>query len=190
MDFSEIDGTWDYGSLPGNVVLGVDCFLERKASFLRYRSERPVGLKLGDRVVAYTWAEFNVEPTGTLRIGDDCVLVGPVFMCAEQILIGDRVVLSYHVTIADSDFHPVDPAQRRKDAIANAPGGNRAERPTLETRPVVVDDDAWIGIGAIILKGVRIGRGARVAAGSVVTRDVPAGARVAGNPARIVEAGA
>jgi acetyltransferase-like isoleucine patch superfamily enzyme len=48
---------------------------------------------------------------------------------------------------------------------------------------VVIEDDAWIGIGAIVLKGVRIGAGARVEAGAVVTRDVPSGATVAGNPA-------
>jgi acetyltransferase-like isoleucine patch superfamily enzyme len=57
----------------------------------------------------------------------------------------------------------------------------------VETRPVTIADDVWIGIGAIVLKGVRIGRGARIAAGAVVTRDVPEGAMVAGNPARVVE---
>ena len=52
-----------------------------------------------------------------------------------------------------------------------------------------VEDDAWIGIGTIILKGVRIGRGARICAGAVVTSDVPAGASVTGNPARAVGEG-
>jgi acetyltransferase-like isoleucine patch superfamily enzyme len=113
------------------------------------------------------------------------LLVGAVFMCAEHISIGERVVVSYHVTIADSDFHPIDPEARRLDAIANAPGGERSLRPRVESHPVVIEDDVWIGVGAIILKGVRIGRGARVMPGSVVTRDVPAGATVAGNPARL-----
>ena len=52
---------------------------------------------------------------------------------------------------------------------------------------MIVEDDAWIGIGAIILKGVRIGRGARIGPGAVVTADVPAGAAVAGHPARVVD---
>jgi 2,3,4,5-tetrahydropyridine-2,6-dicarboxylate N-succinyltransferase len=55
-----------------------------------------------------------------------------------------------------------------------------------QAAPVVIEDDAWIGIGAIVLKGVRIGAGARVGAGAVVARDVPAGASVEGNPARVV----
>jgi len=93
-------------------------------------------------------------------------------MCAEQIRIGRGVVISYNTTIADSDFHPRDPDLRRLDAIANAPGGDRATRPAVVTRPVIIEDGVWIGIGAIVLKGVRIGRNARVGAGAVVVRDV------------------
>jgi maltose O-acetyltransferase len=59
-------------------------------------------------------------------------------------------------------------------------------RPPLVTRPVVIEDDVWIGIGAIILKGVRIGNGARIGPGAVVTRSVPAETTVMGNPARAV----
>jgi len=186
MDIREITGDWDYRTLPANVRLGPGCFIERKASFLRYRSTQPVGLSLGANVTVYTWTEFSIEPGGSVEVGNDCVLVGASFMCAENIRIGDRVVVSYHVTIADSDFHPLDLQARRRDAIANAPGGDRSQRPPLVARPVRIDDDAWLGIGVMILKGVHIGKGVRVEAGAVVTRDVPDGATVAGNPARVV----
>jgi acetyltransferase-like isoleucine patch superfamily enzyme len=185
VDIREITGTWDYASLPRNVELGAGCFIERKESFRRFRSTREPGLRLGSNVRVYTWAAFSVEPEGEIVIGDDSTLVGPVFMCARRIDVGRRVVISYHVTIADCDFHPLDPAARRQDALANAHGGDASRRPSLVSRPVVIEDDAWIGIGAIVLKGVRIGRAARVAAGAVVTRDVPDGATVAGNPARL-----
>ena len=187
MDLRDITGQWDYGTLPPNVRLGQGCFLERRASFQRYRSTRNPGLVLGSDVQAYTWTEFNVEPEGLLEVGDRTILVGAVFMCAEHIIIGSDVVVSYHVTIADSDFHPRDPALRRQDAIANAPGGDKSLRPRTEAKAVRIEDGAWVGIGAYILKGVTIGRGARIMAGAVVTRDVPAGAVVAGNPSRIVE---
>lgn len=186
-DVAEITGQWDYGCLPPNVRLGQNCWLERKASFVRYRSTRATGLSLGDNVRVYTWTEFNIDPSGTLEVGRDSILVGPIFMCAEQISIGERVVVSYHVTIADSDFHPMDPAARRLDAIANAPGGDRSSRPLLTSAPIVIGDDAWIGLGAIVLKGVEIGRGARILAGAVVTRDVPPYTTVQGNPGRIVD---
>lgn len=107
-------------------------------------------------------------------------------MCAESIVLGKWVVVSYNVTIADCDFHPKDPELRKQDAIANAPQGDKSRRPKLETRPVIIEDDVWIGIGAIILKGVHIGRGAKIGAGAVVTSNVPAGATIIGNPGGLV----
>jgi acetyltransferase-like isoleucine patch superfamily enzyme len=186
-EVAELTGRWDYGSLPVNVQIGEGCYLERKESFRRFRSVQQPGLVLGKGVSAYIWTEFSVEPAGRLDIGDESVLVGAVFMCAQSIRIGRRVVISYGVTIADSDFHPRDPELRRQDAVAHSPEGDRSQCPALVTCPVVIEDEVWIGIGAIVLKGVRIGRGARVGAGAVVTASVPPGAVVAGNPARLVE---
>jgi acetyltransferase-like isoleucine patch superfamily enzyme len=176
-------GEWDYGSLPANIRLGQNCFLERRDAFGRFRSQRDLGLVLGDRVRVMTWTTFNVEPTGRVSIGDDTQLIGAVFMCAEEIRVGARCVISYNVTIADCDFHPLEVHERRQDAIANAPEGDRSARPPLVVKPVVIEDDVWIGIGAIILKGVTIGRGATVTAGSVVSRDVPPETVASGNPA-------
>lgn len=188
-ELKNITGGWDHAGLPKNIRVGTDCFLERKESFKRFRSAREPGLVLGNRVKVYTWSEFNIEPTGVVEVGDDSTLVGVVFMCAESVRIGRRVIVSYNVTIADSDFHPRNPEARKRDAMANAPEGDRAHRPAVVAKPVVIEDDVWIGIGAIILKGVRIGRGARIGAGAVVAKDVPAGATVVGNPARLVEEG-
>lgn len=186
-EFKAITGGWEHATLPKNIRVGTDCFLERRDSFKRFRSTRAPGLILGDRVKVFTWTEFNVEPGGVIEVSDDSILVGAVFMCAEKIMIGKRVVVSYNVTIADSDFHPRDPELRKQDAMANAPEGDKSHRPAITARPVVIEDDVWIGIGAIILKGVRIGPGARIGAGAVVTRDVTAGATMAGNPARLME---
>ena len=188
-ELKAITGGWDFAALPKNLRIGADCYLERRDSFKRFRSTLEPGLVLGDRVKVYTWTEFNIEPTGAVEVGDDSTLVGVVFMCAESIRLGRRVIVSYNVTIADSDFHPRDPEQRQRDALANAPEGDRSHRPAVIARPVVIEDDVWIGIGAIVLKGVHIGKGARIGAGAVVTKDVPTGATVVGNPARLIESG-
>ena len=87
----------------------------------------------------------------------------------------------------DSDFHPVDPAQRLADTVALSPVGDKKRRPFVSSKPVVIEDEAWIGFNATILKGVRIGRGAVVQPGSVVLSDVPAGTTVMGNPAKPVD---
>jgi len=163
--------------------------LERtRDTFAHYRSTQDPGLQLGEHVRVFQGTTFNVEADGSVEIGEGSILAGVIFMCAEAITLGRRVVASYNVTITDCDFHPLDPDLRRRDAIAIAPEGDRSRRPQLATAPVVIEDGAWIGIGAIILKGVRIGRGARVHAGAVVTRDVPPDVTVAGNPAEPMDA--
>jgi acetyltransferase-like isoleucine patch superfamily enzyme len=185
--YEELTGDWDYGVLPANVLLGDDVLIERRDSFRRYRSEQHPGLVLADGVRVYTWTEFSIEPGGQMTVGRNSLLVGATIMCAERITIGSCVVVSYNVTIADCDFHPRDPALRMADAVANAPGGDLSQRPPLETDPVEIDDGAWIGVGSIVLKGVHIGAGARVEPGTVVTRSVPPGGRVAGNPAQLLD---
>lgn len=188
MDFDvrTVTGEWDYATLPPNVELGRGCWIERPEAFERFRSTRTPGVVLGEEVAVYGWTVFNVEPGGRVSVGAGSVLVGAVFMCREEIAVGRGAVLSYQVTVADSDFHPRDSAERRRDAVASAPHGDPALRPAIESRPVSIGDGAWIGIGAIVLKGVRVGERARVGAGAVVTRDVPDGATVEGNPAQVV----
>jgi acetyltransferase-like isoleucine patch superfamily enzyme len=173
--------------VPDNVVIGRDCRLEWGDAFRRYRSTRDPGLVIGDRVQIFTWTMFSVERDGQVTVGDDAVLVGALVMCASTVTIGRRVVISYNVSIADSDFHPMDPELRRIDARACAPIAPIGERPPLVSAPVRIEDDAWLGIGCMVLKGTTIGAGARVAPGTVVSRDVPPGAQVEGNPMVIVD---
>ncbi len=188
MDIASLTGNWDLSTLPDNVSLGRDVWIEDRQTFLRFRSQQDPGLILGDGVRVYTWSRFSIEPPGTLEVGDHSVLVGAMIMGAGTIRIGRRVVVAYGVTIADSDFHPHDPELRRLDAVAHSPQGDLDARQPFETAPVVIEDDARIGVGAIVLKGVTIGAGARIAPGAVVTRSVPPGSTAAGNPARILDA--
>jgi acetyltransferase-like isoleucine patch superfamily enzyme len=108
-------------------------------------------------------------------------------MCEDQIEIGSHCLVSWNVGIADSDFHPIEPAQRLIDARALAPYlKDRPPRPTLKTAPVKIGDNVWIGMNAVILKGVTIGENSVVAAGAVVTKSVEPNTVVAGNPATVV----
>jgi len=112
---------------------------------------------------------------------------GALLMAEELIEIGSYCLISWNVGIADSDFHPIDPTQRRQDALALAPcHKERPPRPPIRTAPVHIADNVWIGMNAVILKGVTIGENAVVAAGSVVSKSVAANTVVAGNPAVVV----
>jgi acetyltransferase-like isoleucine patch superfamily enzyme len=183
----DLAGRWDRSKLPANAVLHPTVWMESHRSFERFRSTRERALVIGADTRVYAETTFPLESTGRVEVGRGCLLVGVGFMAAELIHVGDRVRISYRVLIADSDFHPVDVEARGGDAVACAPEGDRSQRPTLRTRPVVIEDDVTIGPAAMIMKGVTIGAGAEIGAGSVVTADVPAGAFVAGNPARVTE---
>jgi acetyltransferase-like isoleucine patch superfamily enzyme len=126
---------------------------------------------------------FNLGEQARVTIGDHCRFEEVFLICEQEIRIGHRVVIGWRTQIVDSDFHPLEPAERLKDVIAISPLAGGQPRPPIPCRPVVIDDDVWIGPNATILKGVHLGQGAFVEPGSVVVHDVPPRTRVMGNPA-------
>jgi acetyltransferase-like isoleucine patch superfamily enzyme len=104
----------------------------------------------------------------------------------ERVQIGSYVLISHGVDIHDTDGHPLDWQQRREDIHRILGGKKKIGERTIASRAVMIEDDVWIGAKATVLKGVTIGRGAVVAAGSVVTKNVAPFTLVAGNPARHV----
>ena len=114
---------------------------------------------------------------GSIRVGKDC-FIGELthVWSAADITIGDRVLIAHGVEIHDSTAHSMDAEERHRHFRAILEGGHPTDPPPgLCASKVVIEDDVWISFGCIILRGVRIGRGAVIAAGSIVTRDVPAG---------------
>ena len=102
---------------------------------------------------------------------------GVLICCQESVTIGKHVGIGANVIIYDTDFHPVNPYER---IVVN-------NDKDIKRKPVQIDDYVWIGANAMILKGVHIGRGAVIGAGSVVTNDVPELTIYAGNPARFIK---
>lgn len=151
-----------------------------------------------------------------LTIGDDCIIGGTFIFESDKgeievgnntfinnsthIISRSRIVIGNHVTISwgcwiyDHDSHSLDALERRKDMSLQLDNLRRKRSmtdgkswETVKTAPIIIEDDAWVGFNAIILKGVTIGRGAVVGAGAVVTKDVPPYSVVAGNPAVVVK---
>jgi acetyltransferase-like isoleucine patch superfamily enzyme len=182
--------SWTGGSLPANVHAGPDTLItgDRWTAdqvFRKFRSKLDPALVLGERCTM-DGVLFNVGERGRVVIGDDCRFEEVFLICEEEIRIGNRVIIGWRATIVDSDFHPIAPKMRTVDVVACSPLNGGLPRPFIPCRPVVIGDDVWIGPNASILKGVHIGAGAFVEPGAVVVRDVPARARVAGNPCEIV----
>jgi acetyltransferase-like isoleucine patch superfamily enzyme len=176
---------WTHGALPANVRIGANTLLTADYAFKRFRSKLPDALRIGAHATM-DGVHFAVGEGGKISIGDYCYFTNAVLLCELELHVGNYVVIGWNATIADTDFHPLDPAERIADAIACSPLNQGRSRPEIAKKPVVIEDDVWIGPNATILKGVRIGAGAWIEAGSLVTRDVPPGSRVLGNPAQIV----
>src|SRR5258708_27918606 len=151
-------------------------------------SKEPGAVGIGNHGACYAGWSFAIGENGKSTVGDFTLLNGALIMAEERIDIGSHCLVSWGVGIADSDFHPLEPAQRLIDAQALAPFfKNRPPRPKLKTAPVKIGDNVWIGMNAVILKGVTIGDNSVVAAGSVVTKSVEPNVVVAGNPATVVK---
>lgn len=112
--------------------------------------------------------DFGAGPRGRLLVGDDVFFNrGSTVYAAELVEVGDHTRIADHATVHDTDFHQVE------------------EGAAVRVAPVRVGRNVWIGRNAVVLPGVTIGDHAVVAAGSIVTRDVPARTLVAGNPATV-----
>ena len=182
-----IESDWWSEPIPPNVQFGEGFYCETAQVFRFLRSKHPGAVVIGNHVSIYAGCSFSVGAKGSCTIGDFTLLNGALIMVEEKIEIGSHCLVSWNVGIADSDFHPLEPALRRVDAHALAPFlKDRPPRPTLRTAPVIISDNVWIGMNATILKGVAIGENSVVAAGSVVTKSVPPNVVVAGNPAVVV----
>jgi acetyltransferase-like isoleucine patch superfamily enzyme len=183
-----IEGDWWSQPIPPNVGFGTGFYCETAQIFRFLRSRHPDAVRLGNYVSCYAGCSFAIGVNGRCTVGDFTLLNGALLMAEELIEIGSYCLVSWNVGIADSDFHPIDPAERRRDAIALAPYYHeRPPRPAIRTAPVRIADNVWIGMNAVILKGVTIGENAVIAAGSVVSKSVPANTIVAGNPAVVVK---
>jgi acetyltransferase-like isoleucine patch superfamily enzyme len=177
-------GPWSDGELPANVVVGARTIIHGTHAFKRFRTKEAEALRIGADCTL-DGAHFAVEQGARITVGDCCYFTHAILLCEERIEIGSCVLMGWNVTVTDSDFHPIAPALRVRDAIACSTLNDGTPRPKVATRPVVIEDDVWIGPNATILKGVRIGQGAFIEPGALVAHDVPAGARVFGNPAQV-----
>jgi len=131
---------------------------------------------------------------GRVQIGDNTFIGHSSIICAEGVTIGSDVLISWGCTVVDHDSHSLIWSERAADVARWREGfldGRRGAVTLKDWRcvpiaPVQICDKAWVGFNAIVLKGVTIGEGAVVAAGSVVTKDVSAWTVVGGNPARLI----
>lgn len=117
----------------------------------------------------YAGSKICVSAGAELYLGSGYINHNSSIECFQKIYIGEHVIISDNVQIRDSDNHKIKGSEEK------------------ETQPIVIQDHVWIGMGAIILKGVTIGEGSIIAAGAIVTKNVPPHTIVAGVPAKVIK---
>lgn len=160
----------------GKLVLGDQAFLNFGTAWeMTSHSDSTLKIdkngvfKVNGHFTFHTGAFIVVNKNSTLEIGSGYTNNGVEINCHSLIKIGHNVAISKGVIIRDSDNHIIN---------------GDTERVSM---PIIIGNKVWIGLGAIILKGVTIGDGAIIAAGAVVNKDVPAKCMVGGVPAKIIK---
>ena len=146
----------------GSLITAGEC-LELRSWF----SSNPLGVR--QRCILATWSA-----NAMIEIGDGVGMSGATLCAQTRIRIGSRVLIGAGTAIVDTDFHPLAPELRRSEAADGA------------SAPIEIEDDCFLGMHVIVLKGASIGHGAVVGAGSVIGGRVPPRSIVAGNPARVL----
>ncbi len=126
-------------------------------------------LIIGNFFYVVSGCHIAINKNATLKIGSGYIHSGATIDCSKRIEIGNDTIISKDVIIRDSDSHHI------------------VSHPHISTQPIKIENHVWIGVRATILKGVTIGKGSIIAAGAVVTKDVPRNCLVGGVPAKIIK---
>lgn len=168
-----VDPTATVAIRPADLRLGAHCFVGERV--LLYQRDLGCRLELGERAHIFQECHIQVGEGGSVSIGPDTYIQPRCQLSAYKgpILIGANVVIAPHCAFY-SYSHGIAPGQLIRQQPLTSKGG------------IVIEDDVWLSYGVVVLDGVRIGRGAVIGAGAVVTKDVPANAVAAGVPARVL----
>lgn len=164
----KIDFTWDLFGIPRiKKNAGADIIIGKR--FCMVSNSRYNSIGVFQPVMLYA-----VGKNSRIEIGNDVGISGATVSTLKSVTIGDNVLIGSGALIVDNDAHPI----KRN--------GRRYGKKFVKSEPIVIGNEVFIGARAIILKGVTIGDGSTVGAGSVVTHSIPPSSIVAGNPASMI----
>ena len=167
---------WIINSFKGIDTKGLN-YYNGFALFVRFKDSV---IKLGSRCVFNSNSTSNLiginhkciistlTKNSEIIIGDNCGFSGTTIGCTVSIKIGNNVRCGANTLITDTDWHMDDPRSGK-------------------CKPIIIEDNVWLGINSSVLKGVTIGKNSVIGAGSVVTKNIPANVIAAGNPCRVIK---
>lgn len=160
------------GVIYGTKIVGNRCIIDNRGH-----------IELGNNVILNSYPDGELYKTGLItqndsaliKIGNNCGLNGTIIRARIKIIIGDNCKFGHGTIILDSNSHntSIDPLIRSTGKSIDS--------------PVIIGNNVWVGMHSIILKGVHIGDNSIIAAGSVVTKNVPSNKLYGGNPAKFIK---
>src|SRR5262249_32409247 len=159
------------GIIPANVSVDATAYLETTYSFLLFRSEAPVGVRIGPGASVYQSTMFDVAARGQVSLGAYTLVNGARIICDAEVAVGDYCLISWNGVLRATSRVPQDPAERRRQLDRLPWRRPRRLEGGGPARPVHIGCNVWIGFEACVLPGVRVGDGAVVGARSVVAED-------------------
>lgn len=183
-----IEYDWYAGGIPPNVRLGENVYLDTSYGFAAFHSERETGFSLGEASGMYDRASFVVGKDGAVEVGSYTVLNGTIIVCNGSVKIGSHCLLAWGSVITDTwtSFEAASIEKHREILRFAASTAERHLLPIDTARPVVLEDNVWVGFDSVILPGVTLGQGCIIGCKTIISEDVPSYTVMVGNPARPV----
>lgn len=184
---TSIEYDWYPAPLPANIELDEMAYPDTSYSFTTFFSKKPAAFKLGYASGNYGHGIFTTGVNGAINVGKYVVLQCTRIMANLSVTIKDHCMFSWGSVITDSWIDTTtSPVSLRRAMLEQAASSPNRHLEFVQPKPVVVEENVWIGFEAIILPGVTIGRGAVIGCKTVVSEDVPPYSVVVGNPARVI----
>ena len=183
-----IEDDWFPKPLPDNLVLEEMSYPDTSYSFTSFFSQKPEAFKLGYASGNYGHGIFTTGKNGEIRIGKFVVLQCTHIISNLSVVIHDHCMFSWGSVITDSWLmnETLSPEVRR-NMLEHAASSEQRHIEFTKPSEVVIEENVWVGFEAVILPGVRIGRGSIIGSKSIIAEDVPPYAVVVGNPGRIIK---
>jgi acetyltransferase-like isoleucine patch superfamily enzyme len=175
-----------YSKITRSAIVGNNVRMSSKTKVFNHFGDRNV-IRIDENSVVYgELLTFGFG--GNISIGKDCFVgENSKIWSADQISIGNDVLISHNVNVIDTSSHELNYDVRAASYKRMLIEGHSCFKGEILTAPILIEDNAWLNMNCIILRGVTIGKGAIIAAGAVVTKSVPPFTMVAGNPAKVIK---